>query len=275
MKKNNYCLCYVFYFEFRDKNKWVEMFRQYSLAVANELGLEITHFDPKKDDNNWKSKAYRYIKRNQNKLTGDYAEEKLKSLSFYSVADNNDFMKSPLILYVSKEEFEKKYNIMNIEIKIDVLINRIKSKEFSRLIVDKSFEIFNTSYGLVHLMEYAKFPGLYFSDMPASTELSDEEKENAKAWGRKGKYYKQLLRDIYWGNIISRSHWNNDKSKEKYIIKSLEYECKGLLYWVNDDVLFFNAPFDITDYENYELNMKSFKQRVKKIFTDCDIEVLS
>ncbi|MHC4758999.1 MAG: hypothetical protein ACYTE8_10110 [Planctomycetota bacterium] len=122
-------------------------------------------------------------------------------------------------------------------------------------------------------MKGKMYPFAYFEDMPTSAYLTDREREDARIWEKQGSKFKTLVRDVYWGNVISRSHWGKDKEKEQYLLKELGKECKDNVFWIDKETLFFCAPFDICPKD--DVKILNFKKRIYKIFKKCEIEVIN
>ena len=272
--------CVVLYFDPKVLSDWVYLFRDFTLKYSNCLGRLLTHFDFWFEDD--ETKLYKYIKRNEKKFSY-YAQDKtLKGLTFYSVGEDKDFFEAPFSSTVDTQESipyygpdrveHDAYGTAIIKFKLDLYKTVFANFSLNELIDDME-TIVRYQYGFVDLIQGRKYPALYYSGSASSQYLTPKEKKDVETWRKYGWKYPTLIRDIYWANVISKSHWGHDKQKENYLSTELKHECEDNVQWIDKDTLYFHAPFDILDYE--EDKMEEFRQRIYKLMADCDIEVLA
>jgi hypothetical protein len=227
----------------------------------------------------------RYIKRNQERLTQAFGSGMFKGISFYS-KDEKSFW-SPFYLSLVTEDILSLRDIgmgRGDEIIYGTALMRCRlnslKKHTTELCISKQFlldikSIVNTGYGIVTAMQEGKYPHDYFRNSASSLYLTPDESKEIEMWRRKGHRFQTMVRNIYWGNVLSRSHWRNNKAKEKYLLTGLQHECGDNVIWIDNNTLFFCAPYDILDYEQDESKKEQFQNNIRSILKDCDIDVLT
>jgi len=278
--------CEVFYYKASIvPDNWAEILHTQALKHSRDLDLLLTHFDFWPMDENCKSKGYRYIKRNQSKLKDLIKSTENKGAFFYCVGEDVNYFEAPMAISmlneepsavgISKKGFETDYGIFVFQSKLENVLKNNSVPDLSmRILKDISLSI-NVKYGIVTVMEGRKYPGMYFYNSACSRYLDDDEEQEVTTWRMEGYRFDSIVRKIYWGNIISPGHWNNDKSKEKYLLTELKHECEGKVFWINDDILFFCAPFDISECETNKPKFQQFQKTIAHILTDIGVELLA
>lgn len=268
-------LCYVMYFPAMRHKSWVEPFCAVAAKYAGEFGREVTHFVPDPYDNmRWRSKTYRYIKRNYKHLTQPKVDSILKTLEFYSVGSDNDLLMSPLLISLNNTQKDKNYGTVFMQCQTSVFEDTSEVVDFSRRFIGDVNLIVKIEYGLVCLMRGNKYPGLYFGDLAASTHLTDEEEKNAKVWEKQGSQFQTLVRDVYWGNVLSKAHWGNNSIRKRSLLQRLKRVCEENVFSIDEKSLFFCAPFDILDSIRSQRKLTEFKDQVHKLYENSGIKVL-
>jgi hypothetical protein len=267
--------CLVLYFsKIKSPNKFEE-FENLALKYASELSQLLTHFEPWPSNNRVLQRPYRYIKRNQDRLKKAITNEAAKGIDFYATGKDGDFIEAPLSFGFVNLKEEKGYGIVTMRCKVNILKKSHTGLHLSHQFIKDMNSLVDVKYGLVHMMQGRKYPGLYFLDSTSSIYLTIQEEKNVERWRKEGSRFESIVRGIYWGNIWSRSHWHNSKAKEKHLMKELEHECQGNVLWINKYTVFFCAPFDISDCKEYQSKLNEFRCRIHKICMNYDIEVLS
>jgi len=276
--------CLVIYFLSVRSQSWMELFSEVALKYATELERFLTHFEFWPKDNKTRTSVLQYIKRNQKRLTKAFNSGIYRGISFYS-KDEGLFWsplylslvtKEPLLLRIAGMEDSivyYDYGTLLMDCKLDYLKDR--NTELS--IVSKHFlhdikPVVNLGYGFVTVMQERKYPRFYFINSASSPDLAPKEEQESRIWEREGRRFQTIMRDIYWGNVLTRSHWGNDKAKEEYLLKAIEHECKGNVSWIDENTLFFCAPFDVCTQDDPK--MLNFKEHMYKVFDKCEIEII-
>jgi hypothetical protein len=268
--------CQVIYFASVRSQNWMEQFSKIALKYATELGRVLTHFTFWSHDYKIDYPTLRYIKRNQGRLTQAFGNELYKGIDFYSLDEGQRFILAPYyISLVTKDSFLLKdigrYGIVLIDCKLDSLKAHTAEVSISREFLNDMKSIVNPRYGAVTVMQWKKIPESYFRNS-TSAYLTPEEHQEVKIWEREGCRFETIVRDVYWGNVLTRNHWGNSKAKEQYLLKTIEHECRGNTFWIDENTLFFCAPFDICPQD--DPRMLDFKERMYKVFDKCEIEVI-
>jgi hypothetical protein len=123
-------------------------------------------------------------------------------------------------------------------------------------------------YGFVHVMPREKAPGYYFADM-GNSRLTQEEEHNLERWEESKHLYNQKMRDIYWGNLISKSHGGlghddavriiSEEVGEEHVIRMEGGRC------------LFTLPFEFEDIEAYDRNLATWRERLRKELAPFDL----
>jgi hypothetical protein len=260
----------VSYFNQVLESNWVDGFTLKAKSVAEKYKRKISHFDFRTLDKTGPRKGYKFIKRNFKYLNEKGFGSKVESLCYYCLNEGEVYFDSPLTFVIRPCRENKTYG---------VLIIQIHTKLFTQEISENYFDILSdiranigTQYAFVHIMQNEKYPVLYFLDAPYSSKLNDNERNMAGIWERNGYRFPSILRDIFWGNIICRTHWKGDKKKEIYLLTELKHECKGNIHWIDPDTLYFQAPFDICFHDDPK--MLDFRERLYKVFDNCGVEII-
>jgi len=263
---------------------WPEYVHELALKYATNLGQLLTHFDFCSIDENCSSKGYRYIKRNRRKLEEAMKSTNNKGVHFYCVGEDGDFFEAPMGIGILNEEpmavgiaerkFKTDFGVFIFESKLDIVTKQNSLFDFCQTILQDVSSMANVRYGLVTVMQGRKYPGMYFLDSACSTYLSEDEDKEVEIWRKESCRFETIVRKIYWGNVISRSHWGNDKAKEKYLLTKLQHECKGNVFWIDDDTIFFCAPFDISQCVTNQSKFRKFQHNIANIFADIGTELL-
>jgi len=268
-------ICYTMYFSARRTKFWVQPYWDFSIKYASKLSREVTHFAPDRYDNkSWRCKVYRYIKRNHKYLLGKGVDQALRTLAFYSLGDDGDFVMSPWFTSLSNSQSDRLYGTVFMHCQENIFVKVHKDIDFFLHFIEDLNSLVKIEYGLIHLMEGKKYPGLYFGDLPASGYLSKEENHNAKTWEKEGHRFRTIVRDIYWGNVLSKSHWGNDKHKQDYLVARLKNECGDNVFWIDKDTIFFCAPFDISQCVTNQSKFRKFQRNIGSIFADIGTKLL-
>jgi hypothetical protein len=277
------CFCQVLYFSSVVSEKWMELFSKVALKSATKFGKVVTHFRFWPKDNKTHCSSLQYIKRNQKRLIHAFSSGTFKGIDFYS-KDEKLFWLPLNISFVNKDVyllretkgkeriFYDNYGTALIRCRTDYLISLTEGATISKQFVFDLKSIVKPAYGVVTIMQQGKDPCSYFRDYAGTTQLTTEEDKEMKAFYREGHRFETIIRDIYWGNVLTKKHWGNDKTKEKHLLKVLEHECQSNIFWIDGETLFFCAPFDICPQEDPK--MLDFKKRLYKVFDKLEIEVI-
>jgi len=169
----------------------------------------------------------------------------------------------------------KGYGTVFMQCRRDLLALLGEGKHFLEKTIRELNSVVKTDYGLVTVMRGNQYPGVYFGDVPASIHLTEEQERNAELWHKEGARFGTLVREVYWGNVLSGSHWRNDRAKEAFLVAELQRECAGNVFRVDEETIFFCAPFDILEWESRTRQMQRFRSRVRRILQNTSIEVLT
>lgn len=259
----------VYFNQFKSLS-WVSWLDEQSNRIANELGMSVSHFDFRRLDKNVSKNGYKY--KHRNLLYFENNGQLITDLTFYCLDKGEQYFGSRLSITVRVQNKDNRFSVLIFQ--IDESLLRKHTPDFFCydllcLARKESADIF----GLVHVMENDKFPVLYFLDAPYSRELTKGERDEAKIWGTEGRAFGTIVRNIYWGNVITRAHWGNDPKKEKYLLTELQHECQGNVEWIDKDTVYFHAPFGILNYT--EDQMEEYRQRLYKVMENCGIEVFA
>lgn len=277
------CFCQVVYFSSVRTQNWMEQFHRVALKYATELGRVLTRFNFCPKHNRTRCPSLRYIKRNHERLTKGFSDGAYKGITFYS-EDEGVFWspfylsletREPLLLRIPGiEDITVHYNYGTVLMRYasKLLKGCTAEVDISRDFLRDIESIAEPVYGAVTVMPQEKDPCSYFREHVGTPHLTPEEDHEMKAYHREGHRFQTIMRDIYWGNVITRSHWGNDKAKEQYLLKALENECRGNVHWIDENTLFFCAPFAICPQDDPKI--LDFKKRLYKVLDECEIEVI-
>ena len=269
-------LCCVLYFAELRKRVWVRTFWNLALKYASELGLEVTHFvSDTYDNDSWRCKTYKYVRRNQNRLAEKGIEQNLRVLDFHYVDKDGDLAMAPLTISMRNRRKNEAFGRVFVQCQQKILCQKIGVVKLLYQLFSDLNHLIRVQYGFVNLMQGNKYPYAYAEGMAVSAYLSDEEELSAKVWEEEGWKFHTAVRRVYWGNVVSKSHWRYDGSREKYLLRNLEEICKGNVFWLNEETLFFCAPFDISDCTEKTTKFDEFKNHILKLYEDVGIEVLN
>ena len=268
-------LCVISYFSGLRTESWLARFRKSVLKFAGDLGEELTHFELWPLDENARSRPYRYIKRNEGRFLEACEADLAMGVDFYSVGKDKDFIEAPLTFGMVDQRRETDYGIIMFHCKLDLLkVSQIGLAFVQELIGDTS-SLANIRYGLVDVMQSRKYPGFYFLNSASSIYLTPEEEEDIERWRKQGHRFQTIVRDAYWGNILSKGHWGGDDQRKRRLVRGLQDDCGANILWIDDETLFFCSPVDILDCERKPAEIEAFKRRVLKTFKANGIVVLS
>jgi hypothetical protein len=137
------------------------------------------------------------------------------------------------------------------------------------LVVTELSNIADVRYGLVHPMPHDKSPFDYFEDNPSSNKLTPAEKANLEQWrwGRYGALYQGLMRDVYWGNLITLQHCPGYSSVQALAAKTWAAIPGVKVTLLSDEKLFFTLPLEPlgSECEMDEAVRISARQALEKI----------
>jgi hypothetical protein len=253
----------------------MEPFSKIALKYSSELGRILTHLTIWTEDYKKRCPTLKYIKRNQKRITEAFLNRMYNGVDFYSIEDKDMFIGAPFYLsLVTKDSFlqkDMKYGILIMECKLDYLREHTNILKIPNQFLNDIKSIMDPINGTVTVMQRGKMPSFYFRNS-MSSDLTTEEKQEVKIWEREGHRFETIVRDIYWGNVITRKHWGNDKTKEGYLLKAIKQECKENVFWIDENTLFFCAPFEICVQDDPK--MLDFKDRMYKVFDKLGIEII-
>jgi hypothetical protein len=260
----------------------MEVFHSVALKYATEFGQVLTHFDLWPVDDKTQTSMLRYIKQNQRLLTEAFNSKNYKGIDFFS-KDKESFWSPFYLSLLTDDILSARFlgmgrgdEIIYGTVLMRRLLYSIKERNvqlsISKQFIDDIKSIIHFGYGVVTVMEEKKYPHDYFRNSPSSPALTTDEEREVKIWIREGHRFETIIRDIYWGNVLTKKHWGSDIAKEKYLLKSLEHECQNNIFWIDDETLFFCAPFDICPQD--DTKMLDFKERLYKVFDKLEIEVI-
>lgn len=282
--KDQVRFCHVIYFTSVFSQKWMEIFNKIALKYAAHVGRELTHFEFWPRDNKTRCSLLRYIKRNQARLSDESQCSVYKGISFYS--KEKDLFWSPFFISIVKKDqllikMGKMKDVVIYDdygsVIIDCDLNYLKNNNSECIFFSKQFledikVITDLGYGVISAMEVNKYPRDYFRNSPSSPELTYEEEQEVQIWRREGHRFETLVRDIYWGNVLTRKHWGYDEAREQILLDVLKRECGDRVFWIDENTLFFCAPFEICPQNDPK--MMAFKERLYKVFDELGIEVV-
>lgn len=259
----------VCYFNGPLKSSWVNWFTIKAENIAEKYNRKISHFDFRMHDGTGSRKGYKFITRNCKYLREEGFNEKVVNLYFYCLNEGEVFFNSPLTFVIKPCHGKKTYGALIVQIHTCLFSQEISERYFD-ILSDIRANI-GTQYAFVHMMQNDKYPVLYFLDAPYSNKLSDNERKKVENWKQNGYKFPNILRGIYWGNMICRSHWGGDDKKEIYLLTELKHECKENLHWIDQDTLYFQAPFNICLEDDPK--MLDFREKIYKVFDNCEIKI--
>jgi len=267
--------CSISYFSRFQMQSWLGRFHKLVLKFAGEIGQELTHFELWPHDENARSKPYRYIKRNEGRFLEACKENLAKGIDFYSLGADKDFIEAPFAFGMADRKNETGYGIVLFHCNLDLLEASHSRFHFGQELLGDISSLADIRYGLVDVMESRKYPGLYFLDSASSIYLTPEEEQDVARWRKEGSRFETVVRNAYWGNILSSGHWGNDPERGRNLVNEIESECGADISWINERTVFFCAPVDILDHKRKRGEIEAFKRRLLQVYKNHDIEVLA
>ncbi len=276
MGLNDRYLCYAFYTSIPLDTPWVNPLWKLSLELAGEVGLNITHFEYDKYGNiNWRNHyVYRHIKRNQNELIKIHPRL-LRSLSFYCVGEDGDYLLSPFSCSMWSFGVEQtRDKMIYFQFRYDYLDKICQDLILHNHLLENINKLALPIYGFVQPIVGKKYPIFFCYGMPNSIHLNESEEADAEIWGNQWNKYTTHIRNVYWGNIITKSHWGDDFSKGRSLFSELEAACSGQITWNGDNMIFFRCPIDIFDLDCKREKFENWRKTIRRILTQYGIEIL-
>jgi hypothetical protein len=200
--------------------KWVQDFVTFAEKLRARLGLEFSHFGCKYlEEKSAKPtvKSLKYVKRNARRIEGLLAREDILGIGFVSAEKGADVTRDEemsLRFYCPDPRLvsRKPYYQFALQVVPEVLACAPQQGEVLGHLVDLVHQVeawMDTRYGLIQPMNSEKRGGLYFADI-FSEHLSPRERERLHLWVRSSHEYDHKIRDVYWGNLITKSHLGVD-----------------------------------------------------------------
>jgi hypothetical protein len=272
MRNYKTAITLVFYYTDFIPHSWLPNLWQIIEKLTQQLNYQITHFGFRRYDGSGSSRPYKNILRNKKKLFDENSGEDIKQIHIYSCEESIDWFDAPFIVSVVNQYDDRGYNtlviqsdLLRVEL-VENIANTIKG------IIGDLLSLINSQYGFIDIIPSSKCPAFFYYNGPPSADYAEEEKNAINVWREEGKRFQTIMRDIYWGNILTRSHWGNNKAKEEYLLKAIEHECKENVFWIDENTLFFCAPFEICPQDDPK--MMEFKERLYRVFDKLEIEVI-
>lgn len=212
MRKNQIYICFHFYYDnFKIKN-WKDEFFQIADRFQFRFNIKYNRFGFSYENNETRSKDYLYTQKNIEKYKQQFKNNaRIISIDVCALLDKETYRSNPEFYFrLWKNTKIKPYADFYLHIEQDI-INIHDWKELFLEIYNLADELGDIKYGLSHPVESEKMPAFLFLGIPSNL-LNEEESNRVRKWIDNQNKYKQLIRDIYYANILSNGHIvNNDK----------------------------------------------------------------
>jgi hypothetical protein len=266
------------YFDQFHRDDWEVPILQLSERIVRHLGVAHTRlvYWPE-NSSNWRSRHYVYRPSNLKKLEKVLASTHLALLWLLSLR-TDDWVPDPdYYLLADAEKYElKPYRCFHLGINTRLIpsLRREALWPFMPSVVTELEHIADVRYGLVHIMPHDKSPFDYFEDNPSSENLTSAEKANLEQWrwGRQGSLYQSLMRDVYWGNLITLQHCPGYSSAQD-LATDIQAAIPGVsVSLLSDEKLFFSLPLDMSESE-CEMN-EAVRMRARQALEKLGINIM-
>lgn len=247
MKNNKICIS--IYFNELKQSEWIDFFWLFVKEYFNKLNKTINYWG-------YRTSKDGKVKNGRKKINGEKKlnkiieenKEQIGTLSVYSLYDDTDLIRGHDLCVSIRHLYPTfGYRLFYFE---TIEWNVIHFEFISNLLLHLK-ELLVMKYGIVTIMNSNKIPSLYFGNF-ATENISKNERSNLRKWRKLSKSYDKYIRDIYFGNILSISHFNYDKEKMADFYSFLQ-EYKVSASQIDGDLLFFSDERFLA--ENSELTM--------------------
>lgn len=239
--KNSNCFLANFYYS-ELSEKWLKEMCSICDEIEGRFGLKFNYGNFLYEEIGKKSK--KTSARNCHSLFDDatcYDTDKLSSIYLSMAEKKNSYSLAEFNYYRKLNSYRPYYQIyimLNL-----CFINNINSNiQDAFMTLLKQFKrIGKMEYGFLHAMPASKLPLAYFSGI-SNNELTNDENNRLRIWKGNKQKYKELIWDVFLGNIIKENILNNNIISE---IKSI-VGCTNVYNW--DDIVIFFLPCDLDDW---------------------------
>ena len=252
---------------------WWRGFLAVATSVAAALRVKYTHLELSSQGTNAlpTTKTYRYSDRAVEKLSLLFDERKaMNAAAIAAGPDGNRNIGATLDLgFSAPNALHPQYRWLLI---VDpAILFGNPSRRPEEIVCWSLHELGSVvppKYALVHLMPRESGPGFYFSEL-RTPKLTGEERANLDRWIQLQSQYREKIRDVYWGNLLSERHGG---AKREALFRAVKEEVgeENLLRMGNQRILFF-LPFDIRDEASYEVKLAMWRRRLKGALTPYDV----
>lgn len=288
-------LCFAIYFEALPHKTWERAAWEVLHSLARCAGCEPTHMDFRTPDRQGPSKGrpWRCITRNTNRLMNTIDDSGLSTMDLFHVGADVDFVMSPFSAAVDNpmSSYEPQTAVIETgnlsgQIMVDRVEDPLGHSRQCATVLDVVTRRFSVFYGFFHVYYGGKYPGIYFRQGTSSQHLSRAEIQNCKEWGTIGQKRQNLIRGVYWGNLLTQTHWGGSPERRQRLATRLATECGASVCDVSD-MLFFSAPFSLIRRpaerthkfdpprdESWERQMVEFRKSCRRVLAEEGVLML-
>lgn len=258
---------------------WVQDFAAVAEQLQRQLSLRYTHFDCMywEDENtDLVVKSLKYVKQNKRRIRNLLAKNNIYGLDYTAATDALDLTRDAVFTLGfscpdPRPGVSKPYYQCSLQVTPEALTCAVQQEgtlTFFLTLIRKVEELMNVRYGLIQPMETAKRGGLYFANI-FSEHLSQAERQNLHLWVRSQQQYRQKIRDVYWGNLLTDNHLGIHR---EVVLNEINNVVEpGTVIEVSKGKHFFTLPIDILALP---LNSDLFEQsrlKIRQVLTRYDL----
>lgn len=267
-------ICCVAYFA-ETNARWCLALRQFWDRYSGELGRHLTHIASRT-----RGTAGGPIQRIED-VAMQALEEQMNDMALSALelyAEPYD----PVVVYrcpfcvslMEPSRCAQGYGTLYAQFSMEDLPARLLSADFVARFVSDFLNIVRPHYGLVHRFDRQLVPAGYLRQALVDR-VPEEQMREFLLWDAHVHRCQTLVRNVYWGNVIHRSHVNNDYDRWRHMTSELGYLCEGNVRTLGDDGFFFAAPFSLSGERDFCPRMQRFRVGAMSVLARHGVQVLA
>ncbi|MBK8268339.1 MAG: hypothetical protein IPK83_08570 [Planctomycetes bacterium] len=265
-------LCIVGYPDIEGPLNWPEVWRSIC-DITTIAGVQPTHIQVATVGHHKIKPAMKIGKHSINQLGQALLDADCCEVDIYGLDTDSHFMYAPLIIAVRMTEEKPCKGVFVMHVKLDNQLHMQELSGICRSVFDHINGVLGISQGLVHCMRANQYPTLYFDDAPYSPHLSDAEEENVRLWEVSRHHSREVVRGVFWGNLLTSGHWAHSNSKRDAIVADLR-AFNVHLHELSGGRLFFHAPLNLMYLYDKESRFIQYANDVRKILANHGIHTV-
>lgn len=254
MRGSSLVIATALYFDAPRSHLWAQASLQFVKKIAGRLGVSFSRFgvEPleRQEGDLRGNHSYEWSPKNVEKLEAMVSKRRLESLEVEFVEDpgTDHITHGPFVFSVRFNPTSMPPGIayLHLSVKLAEGLNDTLSKAFCD-VIRRLNEIADIRYGFVQPMSLDKAPYVFVVGAagPSSTHL--ERKDNA-LWRRFVGDYRRQMRNLYWGNLVTREHFL--LPFENALERISDVVSAKNVFVLENGKAFFVLPIELRDIEN-------------------------